>query len=65
MTASKFGSALRDCDKVAKSARRDPWANVLFVDDAQQPPTDGLLALWVVCTVLALLLGGYLIWGPK
>ena len=63
MDAPKFGSALRDCDKVAKAASRDPWPGVPFVET--EPPADGLLVLWIVCTVLALALGGYLIWGPK
>ena len=63
MAAPKFGSALRDCDKVVKSASRDPWPGVPFVE--AEPPADGLLVLWIVCTVLALALAGYLIWGPK
>jgi len=45
--------------------RQDRWPDVPFVDDDQQPPEDGLLALWGVCTALALLLSAYLIWGPK
>ena len=63
MAAPKFGSALRDCDKVVKAARRDLWPDVPFVED--EPPADGLLALWGVCTSITLLFSAYLIWGPK
>lgn len=41
----------------------DPWKHVPFVEP--EAPEDGLLALWGVCTALALLLSAYLIWGPK
>ena len=41
----------------------DPWKRIPFVEP--EPPKDGLLALWGVCTALALLLSAYLIWGPK
>ena len=46
-------------------SRQDRWPEIPFVDDDQQPPKDGLLILWGVCTVIALSLGAYLIWWAK
>ena len=44
-------------------SRQDRWPDIPFVEP--EPPEDGLLVLWGVCTALALSLGAYLIWGPK
>ena len=44
-------------------SRTDKWKDIPFSEP--EPPEDRLLALWGVCTALALLLSAYLIWGPK
>lgn len=44
-------------------SRQDRWPDIPFVEP--EPPKDGLLVLWGVCTALALSLGAYLIWWAK
>lgn len=61
-----IGSALKDADKIQRMPRTDPNPSVPFVD--VQPPWDhseGLLALWVVCTLLVGVFPAYIVWGPK
>jgi hypothetical protein len=60
----KIGSC-SGVNRPERFSNQDRWPDIPFVDDDQQPPKDGLLVLWVVCTTLALTLSGYLIWGPK
>lgn len=60
----KIGSC-SGCHRPDRFSNTDKWKDIPFVDDDQQPPSDGLLVLWGVCTTLVLLLSSYLIWGPK
>ncbi len=59
-----IGSALKDADKIQRMARTDPNPSVPFVD-VQTPwdHSDGLLALWVVCTLLVGVFLAYIVWG--
>lgn len=59
-----IGSALKDADKIQRTARTDPNPAVPFVDvQAPWDSSDDLLTLWVVCVMLVIGYFCYIVWG--
>lgn len=56
-----IGRLLADKDKIQRFANKDPHRHIPFVEP--EAPTDGLMALYVVCTLLVAGYFAYIVWG--
>ncbi len=53
MTKPIIGSALKDCDKIQRSVRKDPHPEIIFQEDSLFSDRD---ILWAVITIVCLII---------